>query len=62
VLICHCNAVSDREVRAAVLDGACDVEEVTSACGAGGDCGSCHASIESLLEARPTRVLLTTGS
>ena len=62
MIVCHCNAISDREVRAAVLDGACDVDDVTRACGAGGDCGSCHVSIESLLDARTTRVLITTGS
>jgi bacterioferritin-associated ferredoxin len=62
VIVCHCNAVSDREVRAAVLEGACDVDDVTRFCGAGGDCGSCRASIEALLDVRPTRVLLTTAS
>jgi bacterioferritin-associated ferredoxin len=62
VILCHCNAVSDREVRAAVLDGAGDLEEVTRSCGAGGDCGSCRGSIEAMLDARPTRVLITAGA
>jgi len=62
VILCHCNAVSDREVRAAVEDGARDVDDVATACGAGGDCRSCHASIEELLDVVETRVLVTTGS
>jgi len=48
--VCVCFAVTDVEVRAAIADGASSVGEVTRACRAGGDCGSCHGMIETMLE------------
>ncbi|WP_394827471.1 bacterioferritin-associated ferredoxin [Pendulispora albinea] len=50
MFICICNAVTDSEVRAAIEGGACSREEVTQACSAGGDCGSCHHMIEDMVE------------
>jgi bacterioferritin-associated ferredoxin len=50
VLVCHCNVVSDRAVRAAISAGATDVAQVTALSGAGGECGGCVPSIEQLLE------------
>ena len=50
--VCCCNAVTDREVAEAIASGARTRAEVTGACGAGGDCGACHATIEGMLEAR----------
>jgi bacterioferritin-associated ferredoxin len=53
VLVCHCEVVGDRTIRAAIADGAADVAAVTRRCGAGGGCGGCHPAIEELLaEAR----------
>jgi bacterioferritin-associated ferredoxin len=49
--ICICHAVTDREVNAAIASGAATREAVTTACGAGGDCGSCHHMIEQMIEA-----------
>ncbi|MGO8995941.1 MAG: bacterioferritin-associated ferredoxin [Polyangiaceae bacterium] len=48
--VCVCNAVTEREVGEAIGSGARTRAEVTRACGAGGDCGSCHAMIEDMLE------------
>jgi bacterioferritin-associated ferredoxin len=55
VLVCHCNAVSDRAVRRAVRDGAMTPSDVAAACGAGSCCGGCADSVEQLIhaEARP---------
>jgi bacterioferritin-associated ferredoxin len=50
VIVCHCNAVSDRSVAAAVAAGACSVAELARRCGAGLDCGGCHRRLEQLLE------------
>jgi bacterioferritin-associated ferredoxin len=47
---CLCNQVTDREVVAAIDAGARCVEAVTSYCRAGGDCGSCHPTIEELID------------
>jgi bacterioferritin-associated ferredoxin len=49
VIACHCHAVSDRTVRATVLGGATDVEEIGQRCHAGTDCGGCHRMLERLL-------------
>tara|TARA_B100000676_G_C17917607_1_gene753618 strand:- start:488 stop:751 length:264 start_codon:yes stop_codon:yes gene_type:complete len=50
VIVCHCHAVSAHVIEAAALAGARTVEEVTEACAAGGDCGSCHRFIEYLAD------------
>ena len=47
--VCCCNAVTDREVADAIDSGARTRAEVTRACGAGGDCGACHATIEAMI-------------
>jgi bacterioferritin-associated ferredoxin len=49
--VCSCRAVNDRAVLAAAAAGACTVDDLTRACGAGGDCGGCHAMLEELLAA-----------
>jgi bacterioferritin-associated ferredoxin len=49
VIVCHCQAVSDRVVRATILDGATDLIEVAERCGAGSECGGCRMRIERLL-------------
>ncbi len=50
--VCICNAVTDRGVAEAIEEGARTRCDVTRACGAGGDCGSCHEVIEGMLDAR----------
>jgi bacterioferritin-associated ferredoxin len=50
--VCICHAVTDREVHAAIDAGAATRDAVTTACGAGGDCGSCHHMIEQMIEAK----------
>jgi bacterioferritin-associated ferredoxin len=62
MMICHCNGISDRTVRNAVLDGADDLDQVARACGAGRDCGGCTEAIEEVLEACAVPVLLKAAS
>jgi bacterioferritin-associated ferredoxin len=50
--VCVCNGVTDREVSAAIDAGAKTRAEVTRACGAGGDCGSCHRTIDDMIGAK----------
>jgi bacterioferritin-associated ferredoxin len=47
--VCHCRAVNDRTVRAAADAGALTIDDLVQSCGAGGDCGGCHAMLEELL-------------
>ncbi len=49
MLVCHCEVVSDLTIRAAIVDGAHDVDAVGHHCGAGSRCGGCIPGIEDLL-------------
>jgi bacterioferritin-associated ferredoxin len=46
MILCICQSVTDREVEAAIRDGAHSVPAVTRACGAAADCGGCRRAIE----------------
>jgi bacterioferritin-associated ferredoxin len=48
--VCCCMAVTEDEVDAAIRAGAHTRAAVTRACRAGGDCGSCHHMIETMIE------------
>jgi bacterioferritin-associated ferredoxin len=50
MLLCHCRAVSDREVRAAHDEGAHTLAAVSLRCGAGRDCGGCRGALRQLLD------------
>jgi bacterioferritin-associated ferredoxin len=54
MIVCHCRAVSDREVAVAIDSGARDVVDVATACGAGAECYGCHARIDAMLSAVDT--------
>ena len=46
MILCICQSVTDREIDAAIRNGAHSLADVSSACGAGDDCGCCKGSIE----------------
>ena len=48
--VCSCHGITDRTVRAAVAAGAHCTDAVMEACRAGGTCGGCHPTIESLID------------
>jgi len=49
VLVCHCAVVNDRRIRELVDQGAVDLLDIASACGAGSFCGGCVPAIASIL-------------
>ncbi len=51
MIVCHCKAVSDRQVRAAVRAGASRRGAVARACGAGTVCGGCRPVIDEIVSA-----------
>ncbi len=51
MVVCHCRAVNDRTVGAAIASGATTVGELTEQCRAGGGCGGCHDVLQALLDA-----------
>jgi len=55
VIICLCEGVSDREVKALVGNGVRNVAAVGRICGAGQNCGQCTKSIQRLLNASGAR-------
>jgi bacterioferritin-associated ferredoxin len=52
MLVCMCHPTSDRDVDAAIDDGARSVEEIGQRCGAGTGCGTCSDELRSRLAAR----------
>lgn len=49
MVVCHCNAVSDREIRSAVASGAMDADDVALHCNAGSRCGNCVPVVQAIL-------------
>jgi bacterioferritin-associated ferredoxin len=49
VIVCHCKGLSDRDIRAAVRDGARSCRQVGRACEAGRTCGGCRPVIRELI-------------
>ena len=49
MVVCHCNAVSDREIRSAVAAGAMDADDIAARCSAGNRCGSCVPVVQAIL-------------
>jgi bacterioferritin-associated ferredoxin len=61
--VCVCNGVTDREVSEAIEAGAKTRTAVTHACGAGGDCGSCHRTIDEMIASKcPADALIAAQS
>ena len=49
MVVCHCRAVTDRAICAAIRSGAGDVGALADCCGAGAECGGCWEALERLL-------------
>ena len=49
MLVCHCKAVFERQVREVIAAGAQDAFDVALACGAGTGCGGCVPTVTCLL-------------
>jgi bacterioferritin-associated ferredoxin len=50
MILCICQSVTEREVDAAIRDGARSLADVSRACGAGSDCGCCARTIEQRID------------
>jgi bacterioferritin-associated ferredoxin len=49
VIVCHCQAVTERVIRSAVRDGARCRRSVARACAAGRSCGGCVEAIDEIV-------------
>ncbi|HEY4107023.1 MAG TPA: (2Fe-2S)-binding protein [Polyangiaceae bacterium] len=57
MLVCHCHALTDRDIRRSVrLTGACSVDEVSEHCGAATGCGGCHEVVAEIVECEKRRL------
>ena len=62
MLICHCKAVYEREIRELVRGGAVTRSQVAIACQAGTECGGCSAAVDEIISAElPGAALLPLG-
>lgn len=50
MFVCHCRALTDREIDEAIAGGARDLDEIGRRCGAGITCGGCCPLLQELLE------------
>jgi len=50
MFLCHCRAVTDREIREAIAAGARDLDEIGRHCGAGITCGGCCPLLQEFLD------------
>ena len=56
MIVCSCNVVTDRQIRACVARGATTVREVARSCRAATGCGGCRLAVQAILsEAREER-------
>jgi bacterioferritin-associated ferredoxin len=58
MLICHCQNVSDRQIRAAVQTGATTREDVGQVCGAAKLCGGCSEAVDEVIAAEQVRMVM----
>ena len=50
MIVCLCEALSERNLRRAVRDGACSRFELSQATGAGRHCGNCRCDLKQIVQ------------
>lgn len=59
MLVCHCHALTDRDIRRTVrATGACNVAEVGDHCGAATGCGGCYEAVEEIVSYEKRRLAM----
>ena len=53
MIVCHCEGVTDRDVKAALEAGAAGIRGVARTLNIGRDCGSCLQNLKALLQSWP---------
>jgi len=63
MLVCHCHALTDRDIRRAIrTTGACNVAEVGDHCGAATGCGGCYEAVEEIVACEKRRLAIYSGA
>jgi len=59
MLVCHCHALTDRDIRRSVrLNDACSVAEVGDHCGAANGCGGCYELVAEIVACEKRRLAM----
>ena len=59
MLVCHCHALTDRDIRRSVrTTGACSVDEVGDHCGAATGCGGCYEIVDEIVTCEKRRLVM----
>ena len=58
MLVCHCHALTDRDIRRAVRSGAHTLDEVGMHCGAGTGCGGCREAVQDIVACEKRRLTM----
>ncbi|HYP76482.1 MAG TPA: (2Fe-2S)-binding protein [Polyangiaceae bacterium] len=59
MLVCHCHALTDRDIRRAIrTTGACSVAEVGDHCGATTGCGGCYEVVDEIVACEKRRLTM----
>ena len=56
MIVCLCEAMSERRLRQAVRDGACSRYELSQTTGAGRSCGSCRCNLKRIVSTELSRM------
>jgi bacterioferritin-associated ferredoxin len=62
MIVCICRAVSDREIRSLVDNGATSMTEVRAACGVGECCGKCARQAREVIAERLATIVVQEAS
>jgi bacterioferritin-associated ferredoxin len=55
MIVCHCRAVSDRDIEKCIDEGATCPGSIAARSGAGSECGGCQHTIVKLIQKRSER-------
>ena len=50
MLVCHCHAITDRDLRKSIRAGASSIEQVGLSCGAATGCGGCRDLVQHIID------------
>lgn len=56
MIVCHCNAVTDHEIKRLVREGCKTVNDVVQCCGASASCGGCKELVERIVSAELNKI------
>ncbi|MGB0114313.1 MAG: (2Fe-2S)-binding protein [Ilumatobacteraceae bacterium] len=62
MVVCHCLRINDRVITQFTADPSVTTDDITAACGAGGECGGCRPTIDRLLAAARAEHALSVGT